>query len=181
MRFVGTAGALAACLALALSACSGSDETDSGPEEFTVLPSKPLERPRDYQNLPTPGAGESRTKPDPQADAVKALGGNPNLLRKEETQSSRLEQKSKPPQSPIVRAASRFGFEENIREIMAEEDSQYQKDHGSLLLSYISKEASSVRTYGAMILDPSAEAEKLRSGGIEVPEPEPVETASAKN
>ena len=69
-----------------LSACGGYERditlrkirnTSNGPDEFTIVPGKPLEAPPSLTELPppTPGAG-NRTDQQPQADAVVALGGS---------------------------------------------------------------------------------------------------------
>ena len=50
--------------------------TGPGPDEFMILPNKPLTAPKDYEVLlaPTPG-GANLVDPQPKADAVVALGG----------------------------------------------------------------------------------------------------------
>ncbi len=75
----------------ALSACSRGEEDPNllnisqpraeGPDEFAVLPTKPLEMPENMAALPepTPG-GVNRTDPTPEADAIAALGGNAAVL-----------------------------------------------------------------------------------------------------
>ncbi len=69
-------------LALLVSACANEkgirvlSSGDSGPDEFAIIPSKPLATPEDYAALPepTPG-GANLTDQDPLSDAVAALGG----------------------------------------------------------------------------------------------------------
>ena len=76
---------------LVLAACSSktppnlmniSSETD-GPDEFAILPPKPLAMPESLTALPepTPG-GENRTDQHPMDDALVALGGKPNTTGK---------------------------------------------------------------------------------------------------
>ena len=70
-----------------LAACGGSAEPDllnisqprsEGPDEFAILPAKPLEVPEDLAALPEPTPGGSNlTDPTPFADAAVAMGGNP--------------------------------------------------------------------------------------------------------
>ena len=67
--------------AVAVAGCSQKGlrdirKTGTGPDEFLVLPNKPLNEPADYSSLPepTPGAGNI-ADPTPQADAIAALGG----------------------------------------------------------------------------------------------------------
>ena len=72
---------------LGLAACSSDPHlmnTSAGqtsPDEFAIVPTKPLSMPTDLSALPspTPGGG-NLTDPTPRADAVAALGGNPAQL-----------------------------------------------------------------------------------------------------
>ena len=76
-------------LMIALAACSRGDPSlmnikqprGEGPDEFSVLPTKPLQIPEDLATLPepTPG-GTNLTDPTPEADIAIALGGNPEVL-----------------------------------------------------------------------------------------------------
>lgn len=71
---------LATTAALTLTACTrGGGE---GPDEFAVMPVRPLEIPADLNRLPppTPG-GANRAEQAPLAEAVQALGGNPAAAR----------------------------------------------------------------------------------------------------
>ena len=76
--------ALTLCLAmvLGLSACGDlklrkMKSDDKGPEEFTVLPVKPLQEPSDYKVLPAPNsAAGNLVDATPKADAIVALGGD---------------------------------------------------------------------------------------------------------
>ena len=76
-------------LALAVSACSKRDDiqlrkikkTGNGPDEFAILPGKPLQAPENFTTLPTPTPGGTNlTDQNPNADGVAALGGNPAAL-----------------------------------------------------------------------------------------------------
>ena len=79
---------------VALTACGSRQDTadrdtnlrqlrnPSGtPEEFSIVPSKPLQAPESLSELPnpTPG-GENRTDQTPLKDAVAVLGGSPARL-----------------------------------------------------------------------------------------------------
>jgi hypothetical protein len=68
-----------------LAACAGDRDpqlmnlrSGQGPDEFAIVPPKPLELPENLAELPepTPG-GFNRTDQNPEADAVIALGGTP--------------------------------------------------------------------------------------------------------
>lgn len=81
-RFLGAIGVM-----LTVSACAGSDglrqlnTPDNGPDEFNIVPNKPLETPDSYTSLPAPTPGQTNlTELTPKADAVEALGGNPRAL-----------------------------------------------------------------------------------------------------
>ena len=79
---------LAAFAALSLSACGSSEPnlmtyagSREGPDEFLVVPAKPLETPPKPGDLPPPApGGTNRADPTPEADAVAALGGRPQAL-----------------------------------------------------------------------------------------------------
>lgn len=68
--------------AVAVSGCGRKElrdirSTGTGPDEFLVLPPKPLSAPEDYTALPTPTpGGQNRSDVNPQAEAVVALGAN---------------------------------------------------------------------------------------------------------
>ncbi len=69
-------------LALLVSACANErgirvlSSDDAGPDEFSIIPSKPLSQPENYAALPTPTPGGSNlTDQNPEGDAIVALGG----------------------------------------------------------------------------------------------------------
>lgn len=114
----------------ALSACGGLRDPDkprvlhkvrntsNGPDEFTIVPGKPLEAPASFVELPepTPG-GANRTDQTPEADAVAALGGNPAALEDRGVGAS---------DGALVTAAARRGVDPNIRTTLAEEDEAFR-------------------------------------------------------
>jgi len=71
--------------ALSLAACGQKEPrlmnitaNRQGPDEFAILPSKPLQDPPDYNTLPPPRPGAPNlADPTPRADAVAVLGGRP--------------------------------------------------------------------------------------------------------
>ena len=75
-----------ALVLMLLAACSSQAPTlmnlraeGEGPDEFGVLPTRPLEMPADLASLPTPTlGGTNRADPDPEADVAAALGGDVN-------------------------------------------------------------------------------------------------------
>lgn len=92
--------------------------TSNGPDEFTIVPGKPLESPPSFQELPqpTPG-GSNRTDQTPEADAVAALGGNPAALEDRGVGAA---------DGALVTAAARRGVDPTIRQTLAEEDEEFR-------------------------------------------------------
>lgn len=82
MRATVTKGILVLAVALTMSACGKNNfrvepqDTGPGPDEFGIVPNKPLVAPASYAELPapTPGAG-NLADPNPNGAAIAALGG----------------------------------------------------------------------------------------------------------
>lgn len=116
-----------AIVALLLTAAAGCSKkglhdlrsNDEGPEEFMVLPSKPLSEPTSYKDLPapTPGAGNI-TDPTPNADAIAALGGRPSSLNASGIPSA---------DAALVAQGARYGSSPDIREQLAAADEQFRR------------------------------------------------------
>ena len=74
--------ALSTFVILALAGCGEPKlrqlrSSDRGPEEFTVIPVKPLQQPSDYVALPLPSSSVANiTDPTPKRDAISVLGGS---------------------------------------------------------------------------------------------------------
>lgn len=92
--------------------------TSNGPDEFTIVPGKPLESPPSFVELPqpTPGAG-NLTDQTPMADAVSALGGRPAALEDRGVGAS---------DGALVTAAARRGVDPTIRQTLAAEDEDFR-------------------------------------------------------
>ena len=96
------------------------------PDEFAILPTKPIEMPRDYTALPppTPGAG-NRTDVNPQAEAVAALGGNPARVSTDGKLGD---------DGALIRQTTRYGVQPQIRTELAAADLEFrQRNRGRLL------------------------------------------------
>lgn len=168
----GRAGRTALLLAAALSvaACASRDAdprllnirsgTD-GPDEFAILPPKPLEPPRDYASLPlpTPG-GANRTDPTPQADAVAALGGRPSALSAPGIPAA---------DQAILNHAGRNGVDPGIRGQLAAEDVEFRQGKRPALLERLFKVNTYFRAYRPQELDQYRELERMRQAGIRTP------------
>lgn len=141
-------------------------KTGTGPDEFLVLPSKPLSQPADYSSLPAPTPGGSNiTDPSPLADAVVALGGK----------SSALVPGQAVPQSDLalVSASSRYGVSPNVREELAAADAKFLKRKritGRLKLMPVDRYE---QIYAKQTLDPYAVNDEFRRAGIATPSAPP--------
>lgn len=157
-------------LALVLAGCGGSEEprlmnlrsTGDGPDEFAIVPVKPLQMPGDLAALPAPTPGSSNlSDPTPEADAIIALGGKPG--------AGALD-------SALVGYAARNGLDPQIRSALAGEDLQYRRDNEGRLLDKVFDVNVYNRAYEPMSLDQYAELERWRRAGLPTPSapPKPV-------
>ncbi len=126
-----------------------------GPDEFSVLPLKPLEMPEDLAALPdpTPG-GANRTDPSPEADLAQALGGNIEVLTRGGTDGA------------LLAYTTRYGVSPNIRAALAAEDLEYRRQNDGRLLERLFNVNVYFRAYEPQSLDQYAELERLRRAGI---------------
>ncbi|MGX9356390.1 DUF3035 domain-containing protein [Roseobacteraceae bacterium S113] len=132
-----------------------------GPEEFGIVPTKPLELPENLSALPQPTPGASnRSDQRPLEDAVAALGGNPNRVR---------EQGGVPAgDGALIATASRFGRTGNIRESLAEEDLAFRKRKSLFSFKVVPTDEYN-DAYRRERLDPYGELERFRRAGIRTP------------
>lgn len=165
------AGALALAGILTLAACGGGDtprlmklrSTGNGPDAFSVVPSQPLQMPDTLSELPTPTpGGTNRTDPNPSADAIVALGGNPNAVRT-----------SPAADAAIITAASRYG-REGVRAELATEDVEYRRTNPGRFLNRMFGNTTYYQAYEPQSLDQQAELERWRNSGRRTPAAPPV-------
>lgn len=157
--------------AVAVAGCSQKGlrdirKTGTGPDEFLVLPSKPLSEPSDYSSLPTPTPGGTNiTDATPQADAVAALGGKASaLVPGQGVPSSDL---------ALVSASSRYGVSPSVRQELAEEDAKFLKRKritGRIKLFPVDRYE---QIYAKQTLDPFEANEQFRRAGIATPSAPP--------
>ncbi|MFC3569592.1 DUF3035 domain-containing protein [Paracoccus sp. TOH] len=152
---------------LGLAACSTDphlmnlDSGRSSPDEFAILPTKPLQMPADLNALPAPTPGGSNiTDPTPQADAVAALGGNPGQLSAQGVGAA---------DGALIAYASRLGRDAAIRQTTAQEDVEWRSRHSRRLLEVLARTNVYYRAYDAMTLDSWAELERWRPTGVRLP------------
>ena len=165
-------GSLLGLAALVLAACAPAEpelmnirSDTEGPDEFAILPVKPLETPPNYTDLPPPNPGGSNiTDPNPRVDAIAALGGNP----------ARLSDAGIPAvDAGLIAHASRFGRSGNIREQLAAEDLDYRRQNSGLLLERWANVNVYYDAYEPMTLDSHAELERWRQRGARTPSAPP--------
>lgn len=155
---------------MALSACGNRDrdiqltrlnDGGDGPNEFAIVPGKPLQEPESYSALPAPTPGGSnRTDATPFADSVAAFGGNPSALQNTGVSSS---------DGALVNHARRFGTDAGIRQTLAEEDVEVRRRYGRVNILNIGPNDDYTAAYRRQWLDSRGEAERLRRRGVSVP------------
>lgn len=162
--------ALLTICALALAGCSNEGKlmtlaSDDGPEEFAIVPTRPLELPPDLAQLPapTPGGGNI-TDPTPVADAVAVLGGNPGQLSAQGIGAA---------DGALVAYASRGGVEPGIRTVVAREDAQVRSGQRRRPLEVLAGTDVYNRAYRRQTLDSWAELGRWRPTGVQTPSAPP--------
>lgn len=133
------------------------------PDEFRVLPTRPLELPPNLSELPAPAPGTTnRVAYRPRTDAIGALTGQP------------------PAQAPgapalVARVAAEAGaVDPAIRARLANEDVAYRRDNQPRLLERWAGRGQDRIVYGDMALDAEAELQRLRAAGVQVPDAPPL-------
>lgn len=174
-RTSGRIGGLAILAALVLTACAGQGSRsltlvgrNDGPNEFSLVPAKPLQQPQDLTVLPepTPG-GTNRTDRAPQAEAIAALGGDQGVLARPSPAAD----------NALLAAATRFGMDENIRGELARDDIEYlQQPRGILRRRGISP-GRYLDAYDFMALDQPTMHRRARQAGARTVGAQPMATS----
>ncbi len=154
------------------AACSNKDKplsriqkSGDGPDEFTILPGKPLQTPESYSALPAPTPGGSnRTDQNPVADGVAALGGNVGAVASAGVPTG---------DTGLVRYAGRYGVAPGIRQTLRSEDVKTRRRHGRVNIFNIGPTDDYTDAYRRQWLDSDAEFRRLRRAGIVVPSAPP--------
>jgi hypothetical protein len=150
---------------LTLAACENKglrqlQQQGNGPDEFIIVPAKPLETPDSLAALPqpTPG-GFNRTDQRPLEDAVATLGGQ-----------------SGSPTAPIpgndaalVNHTSRFGREANIRATLAAADAEFRRRQARFSQIRLFAEDTYAIAYRREAISPGAVAREFQRAGIPTP------------
>ncbi len=146
-------------LGLGLTACDKGPK--KGPDEFGVLPTKPLVYPEDLSKLPEPNPqGINLADKRPLEDGVVALGGKADRLTAKTINSG---------ESALIAAAGRFGVAANIRTVLVEEDAEFRKRNKGKVLERWVGAATYERRYTDQRLDEYAELLRLRKLGVRTP------------
>lgn len=148
-----------------LSACSGGlvrlTSPSDGPDEFLILPSKPLEQPEDFNALPTPTpGGANRSDLQPLQDSVTALGGTRGVATAGSIPAG---------DSAVVSYSSRLGRDGTIRETLATEDVAFRKRRSRLVRIKIVPRDDYALIYQRQTLDAHAENRRWRRAGARTP------------
>lgn len=158
---------------LALGACSDAGDPilmhagaqNRGPDEFAILPTRPLEMPEDLAALPAPNpGGGNRVDPQPRADVARALGGNPAAALAGGSMDG-----------GIVNYASRFGRSGDIRAQLAAEDLEHRQRNRGRLLERVFGVNVYYDAYEPMWLDKYSELDRWRRAGARTPTAPPQE------
>ncbi|SLN47154.1 DUF3035 domain-containing protein [Ruegeria meonggei] len=163
----------AVTLAFAAAGCSNIglrhlEAPGPGPDEFAVMPVKPLTQPQDYGFLPAPSPGGANlTDPNPKADAVVALGGNAAAL----TPGNAIPSSD----SALVSASSRYGVTANTRQVVDTEDAEFRRRQGRLTQLRLFKVDRYSQVYRRQALDASKQTQAARRAGIETPSAPPAD------
>lgn len=155
-----------------LAACSNDPQLmniESGqnsPDEFAILPTKPLTMPTDLAVLPAPTPGGANiTDPTPMADAVGALGGNPAQLQNRGVSVS---------DQALVAYAGRGGVDPAIRTELAQEDVEWRAANSRRLLETLARTSVYMRAYQPMTLNANTELLRWQRAGAQTPSARPV-------
>jgi Protein of unknown function (DUF3035) len=161
---------IAVAAMLVLVGCGGDGtpqlmnlRSGQGPDEFGILPPKPLELPDTLTELPEPTVGGSnRTDPQPFDEAIVALGGTPGKAGGIPAGDGAL-----------YSHASRFGVEAGIRQTLASEDLEWRRDNNGRILERLFNVNVYYKAYRKQRLDQQAELARWRALGVGNPSAPP--------
>jgi hypothetical protein len=147
--------ALAACGDGGIAGTLRSSGVTSTPDEFLVLPTRPLEMPENFTALPSPTPGAvNRVDIQPHVEAIAGLTGAPGPAGNADG---------------TVLVAEAGPRQPGVRQALAIEDVEWRNTHHGLLIPRLIAKDKDTVTYQPMILDSAAEFLRLRAAGIEQP------------
>jgi hypothetical protein len=156
---------------LGLAGCSGDgrlrdlSNPPGGPEEFAIVPNKPLQTPPSFAELPPPAPGRAnRTDLTPGADAVAALGGDPSRVTAAGIPAA---------DAALVATASRFGVPDDIRALVAAEDAEFRRGKARFTNLRIVRVDRYNQAYRSQSLDAFEAHRRYRAAGARTPSAPP--------
>jgi len=162
---VGTALLLAACSQGDMPSLMNARSHSTSPDEFSIVPTQPLQAPDSFETLPAPTPGGTNlVDPDPRAEAVAALGGRVSAERTSGIPSA---------DAGLVRYAARQGVSDDIRQTLAAEDEQFRRNNSPRLLERAFNTNVYRDAYREQILDPQEELRRWRARGVQTPSAPP--------
>jgi hypothetical protein len=161
---------LAALVLLASCGAGGSGlrnlDTDlAGPDEFSILPTRPIEIPETLALVPPTPGGANRTDQNPNADAIAALGGDPAATRAGGIPAQ---------DAALVAFAARAGTDPDIRQTLAQEDAAFRARAGGPSFNLLGGDRY-YPAYARFALDAYSELARLRAAGVSVPTAPPLQ------
>jgi len=170
MRAVKGKAIIAIATMLTLAGCAGGDgpqlmnlRSGQGPDEFAIVPPKPLEMPESLAELPEPTpSGSNRADAQPFDDAIVALGGKPSAGAGIPAGDG-----------PLYTHAARFGVEAGIRATLADEDLDWRRDNNGRILERLFNVNVYYKAYRKQRLDQQAELARWRKLGVRTPSAPP--------
>jgi hypothetical protein len=158
--------------ALALAGCERGEprllnlkKSQSGPDEFAILPNKPLQEPASFAELPAPTLGQSNlADPTPFRDAVATLGGGPQYLKSD----------GRADDNAVLTHAGRYGTDAKIRSALAASDLAFREANRGRLLERAANVNIYFKAYAKQALDQHAELTRLRTAGVRTPAAPPL-------
>lgn len=129
------------------------------PDEFLVVPQKPLEMPADLATLPEPDPGATpRVQIDAEANLLAALGGRAQGVSGIPAEDAAF----------VAAARASAGDTANIRAILQAEDAAF-RDARARKIARLTEDARAGDIYDRMLLDAFAELARLRALGVKTP------------
>ena len=154
--------ALAGCAEGGLAGGLRAAGVGQTPDEFMVLPTRPLEMPENLAALPPPTPGApNRVDYRPHAEAVAGLTGRPQPA----TTSGAALVAAAGPRDPNVRAE------------LAVADVEWRRTHHGRLLERLFSRDRDALVYRPMVLNAPDAFERMRASGVEVPAAPPAALA----
>ena len=130
--------------------------TQRGPDEFSILPTQPLQAPPDFRTLPPPTPGSANlVDTDPRGDAARALGGRPAAATGALPAAD----------AALLARAARFGTDPAIRERLAAEDLELRQRRRGRPLERLFRTNVYAEAYEDQLLDRHAELRRWRRAG----------------